>query len=86
MNDSTETADEVPRGSAPERIEGTREACEGLRRAAGAVGYLPSDMEIRRVPARDDPTLEYEACCARIWSKKLALTPPAPSEPVLPPD
>ena len=95
MNDSTETAtDDVPCGSMPERIEGTREECEGLWRALRAMGYFPSDMEIRRVPAHDDPTLEYEACCVRIWDKELALTPPvrtgpkrsAPSKPVLPPD
>ena len=86
MNDSTETADETPHGSVPERIEGTREECEGLRRALRAMGYLPSDMEIRRVPEHDDPTLAYEACRVRIWNKELALTPPAPSEPVLPPD
>ena len=98
MNDSTETAaDDVPRGSMPERIEGTREECEGLWRALRAMGYMPSDMEIRRVPAHDEPDLEYEACCVRIWNKELALTPPArpepkrsappaPSEPARPPD
>lgn len=84
MTESTGTADDTPRGSTPERIEGTREECEGLWQALRAMGYMPSDMEIRRVPEHDEPGLEYEACCVQIWNKELALTPPARTGPERP--
>lgn len=77
MNNTIETAGGASGGSMPERIEGTREDCEGLWRALRAMAYLPADMEIRRAPEHDDPSLEYEAHYVRIWGKDLALTPPA---------
>ena len=81
MTESAGTADDAPRGSMPERVEDAREECEGLRQALRAMGCMPPDMEIRRVPERDEPDLECEACCVQIWNKELALTPPARTGP-----